>query len=297
MKRLTNKEFVQKLISIHGNKYDYKLIEYVNSRTKVIIICHKHGQFEKVAGQLIHDKQGCSECAKEKISTEEIIERSIKIHGNKYDYSLVNYKNLKTKVKIICPTHGIFEQTPEIHVIKKSGCPKCYGNKKLTTEEFIKQANEVHSEKYDYSLANYINKRTKLKIICPIHGVFEQKPEDHIRNKSECPICNLSKGEKKIIKFLNENKISFVRQKTFKGCKYRYELPFDFYLPSFNTCIEYDGIQHFVPIDFFGGEVRLKEQILKDSIKTNYCKKENIKLIRIKYSENVFDKLKKEIIY
>ena len=111
--------------------------------------------------------------------TKEFIAKAKAVHGDKYDYSKVNYVNSFTKVTIICPKHGEFEQTPNLH-LKSQGCPNCYGNKKMTIEEFIKRAKEVHGDKYDYSKVKYVNALTKVTIICPIHGEFEQTPAKHL---------------------------------------------------------------------------------------------------------------------
>ena len=109
-----------------------------------------------------------------------------KIHPNsKYDYSLVNFLRMDSKVQIICSKHGIFQQTPNQH-IRGKGCYKC---KNLTKDETIKQFQKVHQDKYDYSLVDYKNSNTKVKIICPKHGIFEQRPSDHKR-KAGCPICS-----------------------------------------------------------------------------------------------------------
>jgi len=110
-----------------------------------------------------------------KLTTKEFINRAEKIHRNKYDYSLVEYVNTKTKIKIICKKHGIFEQTPNNHLCGKN-CPKCHDYNKLTTKEFINKAEKDHGNKYDYSLVEYVNTKTKIKIICKKHGIFEQKP-------------------------------------------------------------------------------------------------------------------------
>jgi len=126
-------------------------------------------------------------------TAEEFIADAYCKHGDKYNYKLVDYKNNKTKVKIICHEHGIFEQTPGNHINLKHICPKCSyetrnESKKLTTEQFIEKAKTVHGSKYDYSLVKYKNAKTKVKIICPIHGVFEQTPDKHLRG-SGCLKC------------------------------------------------------------------------------------------------------------
>jgi len=120
---------------------------------------------------------------------EDFIRRSKIIHNNFYDYSLVDYKTQKIKVKIICPTHGIFEQMPDSH-LTGSGCYKCSLLKKTSTSEFfIEKSVVIHNNFYDYSLVNYINQKTKVKIICPIHGEFLQRPDGHL-NGSGCISCS-----------------------------------------------------------------------------------------------------------
>lgn len=220
-----------------------------------------------------------------KKTTEEFINQSKTIHKNKYDYSLVTYKASKTNVDIICPIHGIFSQRPNDHLCGK-GCPRCYDNRRgktllLTTEEFIKKAKEVHSNKYDYSKSVYTNTRTKIDIICPIHGLFSQKANGHLNGKG-CPKCNSSHGENNVREFLLKNNIVFVEQKRFNNCKNKKALPFDFYLKELNVCIEYQGRQHYEPVDVFGGEEGLVVRTKNDLIKRNYCKENNILLVEIK---------------
>lgn len=123
-----------------------------------------------------------------KLTTEEFIARARAIHGDKYDYSKVEYKGQDVKVKIICPQHGVFSQTPHSH-LRGQKCPKCAIQGKMsTTEKFVTKAREVHGDKYDYSLVEYMGSRAKVKIICPKHGVFLQAPDTHTSG-SICPIC------------------------------------------------------------------------------------------------------------
>ena len=127
------------------------------------------------------------------IRKDDFIEKSIKIHNNKYDYSLVDYKNTYSKVKIICPIHGTFEQGLKPHS-NGQGCPSCSGNKKLTNTTFIELSNIRFNNYYNYSDVKYINNRTNVSIICPIHGTFLQTPETHLKSNG-CPNC--SKHRKK----------------------------------------------------------------------------------------------------
>jgi hypothetical protein len=133
---------------------------------------------------------------------------------------------------------------------------------------------------------DYKNSDTKVKIICPIHGVFEQAPSIHLKNGG-CPFCLESIGAKKTLNYLIERNIVFEREKRFFDCKNIRPLPFDFYLPNCNTCIEYDGRQHFEIVERFGGEKELKRRQENDKIKTDYCLKNHIRLIRIRYWESV----------
>ena len=127
--------------------------------------------------------------AGKKKSTKEFIEDAVKVHGNKYDYSKVEYINNRTKVCIICPEHGEFWQTPVHHLYRKQGCHLCTGGVNLTTKEFIEKAKQVHGDKYDYSKVEYINNHTKVCIICPKHGEFWQTPNSHL-NGNGCFDCS-----------------------------------------------------------------------------------------------------------
>ncbi len=237
-KKSTSIDFISKAISIHNNKYDYSLVEYINAHTKVKIICPEHGIFEqKPNGHL--NGQNCPICSgKLKLTTDDFINRSNIIHNNKYDYSLVQYVTSHIKVKIICPYHGTFTQSPYTHLIGR-GCSECTGTKKLTTIEFINKANDIHNNKYDYSLVEYINNKTKVKIICPEHGIFEQKPNDHLSGYG-CPKCSHSVSSKEydLCSFLDINNIQYIQSD--RSILTGKEL--DIYIPSKNIAIEFNGI-------------------------------------------------------
>jgi len=288
-KKLTTEEFINKSNKIHNNKYDYSLINYINEKTKIKIICPIHGEFYQKPE--IHIKGSiCPLCSIDKSrKIEKFINQSKLKYDNKYDYSLVNYKRNDQNVKIICPIHGVFEQKPTLHL--KRGCPICEGNMKLNTEQIIFIFKDIHGDNYDYSLVDYINNKTKVKIICHKHGIFEQTPNSHKRGEG-CPKCNESKGEKEISKILKSLNINFVYQKKFSNCKNQKKLSFDFYLPDYNTCIEYDGKQHFQETNYWkNNKMKLEKTKQNDLIKNNYCKENNIELIRIKYDESIQEKL------
>lgn len=229
-----------------------------------------------------------------KMFEKEFVEVSKKVHDNKYSYDKVHYVNARTKVIITCPIHGDFETLPDSHKNKGTGCLKCSGKYKKNKDEFIENARNIHKQKYNYDKVNYINNRTKVIITCPIHGDFEQIPANHINLGYGCPKCGFyySRGEEKIERYLQENNINFVSQKRFDDCRNTKTLPFDFYLPEYNICIEYDGTMHYRPIKFLKEEMshkKFRKQQVNDSIKNNYCKDSNIKLIRIPYWD--FDKI------
>jgi very-short-patch-repair endonuclease len=284
MKKLTQNQFINKSNIIHNNKYDYSMSDFKNTKIKVQIICPIHGVFPQTPKAHLNG-QGCIKCNKRIPTNDEFINKINEIHGNKYDTSRVNYKNIRTKVKLICSEHGEFEIRPDHLILNKTGCYKCE-NKKI----FMKKAKEIHNDKYDYSLVKYSNAHDIISIICKKHGIFKQLAYQHI-NGSGCPKCNESKGEKKIRKYLIDNKIEFENQKKFYDCKYISSLRFDFYLPKLNICIEYDGEQHFILKKYWGGEKEFKKIQKRDKIKNQYCKKNHINLLRIKYDENILEKL------
>jgi len=237
-------------------------------------------------------------------TTEDFIRRAKDVHGDTYYYDKTNYVRNNEKVVITCPQHGDFTQLPSDHLSGK-GCSVCglekrRQSRRKTNDDFISKAKEVHGDKYNYDKTNYEYSNQKVIITCPIHGDFPQIANDHLSGKG-CFKCRESKGEKYVNELLTNNNIEFTPQYTFKDCSSISErgfctpLPFDFYLPEYNTCIEYDGKGHFEPV--FG--VKSFESTQRtDKLKTDYCQKNGIKLIRIPYTinlKNVEDYIKSEL--
>ena len=278
--------FFEKAKNKYNEQYDYSLVEYINNRTKVKIKCNSCGEvFERnpysfLQGFACHCK---SKNKTFKKTVEQFIEEARQIHGDKYDYSLVEYINNRTKVKIKCNSCGkIFEMQPANH-LKGQGCLEYCPTAKKTTEQFIEEAKLIHEDKYDYSLVNYINNYTKVKIKCNNCGlIFEQKPNDHL-NGSGCPNCAISKAENKIKNILKENNVFFEEQKTFPDLKDKRKLSYDFYIPSKNLLIEYNGEQHYKSIKHFGGRKRFLLQRHHDWLKRKYAKKNGITLLVIPF--------------
>ena len=189
-KKKTKEEFIKEATEKHMGKYNYSKVEYVNSQTKVCIICPEHGDFWQQPSQHLRGVC-CPKCGienrskKNTLTKEEFIKKAREVHCDKYDYSKINYVNCMAKVCIICPEHGEFEQMPYCH-LQGQGCPIC-GIEKVreslssSKEEFIKKAHKKHGDKYDYSKVEYVNAKTKVCIICPQHGEFWQRPNDHIK--------------------------------------------------------------------------------------------------------------------
>lgn len=278
-KKLTQKQFLEKANTVHKNKYDYSLVNYVNNSTKITIICPIHGSFlQKPSGHL--QSQGCQKCGwvkqtlNTRSNTKDFITKSKEVHNNKYIYDKVNYINNSIPVTIICPIHKEFEQSPSKHKMgqgcpicryiksgksnRKSneyfidtlkikgifdkfiylseyetsnkkikiqcrkcnlifnqkptahlqgmGCPKCAGINR-TIEDFIEKGRKIHGDKYDYSLLE--NKFTKesQKIICPKHGEFEQVMSYHLFGAG-CKKC----AREKISERNKENPVGWTYQ-------------------------------------------------------------------------------------
>jgi len=186
----TKEEIIKAFTGVHGDKYDYSLVEYKFMMSKVKIICRVHGVFEQTPQKHVKGN-GCARCSGTYLlTTEEIIEQFKKIHGGRYDYSLVNYVSSDVKLKIICPEHGVFRQTAGSHKAG-NGCPKCAGNCNLNTIEIIKQFKATHGERYDYSKVVYKGIFYKVEIICTEHGSFFQVAKTH-RSGSGCPKCAIT---------------------------------------------------------------------------------------------------------
>jgi very-short-patch-repair endonuclease len=336
--KFTNEEFIRRAREVHGNKYDYSLVEYTGMNNKVII-CLDGVQYEQSPNKHILAKR-CPEKNTPKKTTEEFLKEAKAIWGDKYDYSLTEYTGSLNKVKIILDGI-IYEQRASTHINPLKKCVEKevtfeaflkrakikYGDKydysevqyvnvttpvkiklgdkeyyqtpfnhlsfqpeniskarRMTTKEFIEQSNLVHDNLYKYDKVEYKKSQIKVVITCPNHGDFEQIPMSHLAGHG-CRNCNESKGEKAIAKFLTKNNIHFERQYKFKDCRNIYELPFDFYIPSMRTVIEYDGEQHFKPLPFFGGEEAFNTLKINDAIKTEYCEDNMINIVRISYEQ------------
>lgn len=280
---MSRDEFIEKAKLIQDKDYDFSKVEYVNNKTKVCIACPQHGEFWVRPNDFLsgHMCKGCGIEKRAKFrakTTDDFVEEAKKIFPQ-YDFSLVNYKNAYTHVNVVCPIHGVFSIKP-LHLLHGHGCKKCgqisgHDKQRKTTEEFIAEAKKVHGDKYNYSKVVYVNRDTKVCIICPIHGEFWQTPHSHL-NKQGCPYCSESKLEKEMTDFLTSKKISFEREKKFEWLGLQ---RLDFYLPQYNVAIECQGIQHFEPIKIFGGDNGFEERKKRDEKKKRLCIENGIRLL------------------
>jgi Zn-finger nucleic acid-binding protein len=289
-------EFIQKSKEIFGeDTYDYSKTVYVDKNTKVTIICKKHNrEFKQTPSQHLKGAQGCEDCLNEfrseqkRMSDETVISRAREIHGDKYDYSKMKYKNCLDPVEIICPIHGSFWQSIRHHVLRGHGCPQCNGGVLQTREEFIKKAEELHGVgKYDYSKVIYVNAITNVEIICPrCNKSFWQTPHNHLSEKAGCPQCSgigTSKLEEEIESYLITNNISYNSQYSWDWLVFNRAQKVDFYLPDYGVVIECQGLQHFKEVDHFGGELEVTQA--RDQNKLKLCKEHGIKIY---YFSNIF---------
>jgi hypothetical protein len=295
--KINTEVFIERAIKIHGNRYDYTNVTYSKLDSKVSILCITHGMFLQNAADHLNGN-GCPGCGgNRKMDKVVFAEKANKIHNNRYNYGLVNYINNKTKVAIICPEHGEFQQQPNNH-ISGQGCPKCKRDKLSSNmvkgkEEVISRLNNIFGDtKYTYDLSKYTNNRSYITIICPTHGSFSKSYQSLMKGNG-CGDCDgyKSKGEKFVGEWLDKNGIEYIPQMKFKGCMLNRELKFDYYVPTYNICIEYNGKQHYYASSKFGGKQEFELTQKRDQIKINYCLENSIPLLIIKWDENPVEKL------
>ena len=255
--------------------------EYKNNRTRVDVMCNVCGNTFSPKASSLYMGHGCPYCAGTVGKTTEqfVDEMSVKNPNVKI---LGKYRNSKAKIETQClRCDYIWTPTPNT-LLRGSGCPKCSGLMRKTQEEFVREMAEKHPTVT--VVGEYINNRIKVKCFCnKCKTYFFNTPHAMLSNGNGCSNCTISRGENRIKEWLNNNEIEYKVQHIFKDCRDINVLPFDFYVPSCNTAIEYDGIQHFEPREFFGGEESFNKLKEHDSIKNNYCIENNIRLLRIPY--------------
>lgn len=285
------KEFVEnkgyKLLKIERKK-DNKNRGYI----EITIICPQGHESTVIYGNFKKSKNGCKYCyGNVKYTLQEVKE-----YFEQFEYELLSdeYKSNKHNLETVCPNGHNWITTFNRF---KNGARCCYCENNIPLNiEYVK--NELNKEGYELLSDEYKNNHTPLKIKCPNGHITEGTTWNNFKNGTRCSVCNNSKGEVEIEKWLKENNIEYVSQYKFEDCKGKSRsLPFDFYLPNYNVCIEYDGKQHY-KIDCFNYTLLdLMNRKYLDNVKTKYCRDNNIKLIRIPYLEknNLKDILRLEL--
>ena len=288
-RKLTTKTFIKKAIGVHGTRYDYSKVKYVNNHTKVEIICPDHGSFWQQPNNHLSGKS-CIDCAgPRRLTTKEFIIRAKEIHEDEYDYIKSVYVCMQTPIEIICPVHGSFWQLPCNHLASRR-CNDCYGNPIMTDEEFIIRAQKMHGDIYDYSKVRYVRSQIDVIIICPQHGEFLQAPNAHLSG-SGCKLCgSFHLTENAFYSYIKDYfpYLTVIHDKSQShlyypptNCSKRY----DFYFPELLLNIELDGKQHTEVIEAWGGLDGLLERQESDKWKDNQSSKNGIKVIRISYKD------------
>lgn len=274
---MTKEEFLNRARNTHGYKYKYiDISDKITLRDNVKI---KFGDSIYTQNVNKHLSGKCPEKNTPKKTTEEFIEESKKIWGDRFEYNGTEYFGSLKKVKLFDNKRGVFiEQLASLHL-------QGFESKSLDKSEFIERSKLVSDFFYSYEDCSYKNITTKVRLRCSKHGKFEVNPFLHLNNGLCCKNCDENNFNKKMIKFLNKHGFNFERQKKFSDCKNVFELPFDFYIPSKRTLIEFDGEQHFRPVEHFGGLKSYEQLKINDKIKNDYCEDNYINLIRIRYDQ------------
>ena len=271
---------------IESENYTLVSTEYKNVTTKLKMICSEGHECEISWANFHNNNRRCRKCGRKKASekqklTIEFVKEAFKEKG----YTLLEdiYVDAHTPMKYIC-SNGHEHKINWTNFNTGQGCSKCRDEKLREERQFSYEYISEYVRKYGYEIISeeYVNARTPLELKCP-QGHLCYITFWDFKKGSRCNVCeNKYKGERRIAKYLDDNNINYITQKTFKDCKDISYLKYDFYIPSLNICIEYDGEQHY-QVGFGKGEEGLADRKRKDKIKTNYCVNNNINLLRIPY--------------
>lgn len=301
-------KFIQESKNKFRNKFEYSEVIYKNQITTIKLFCNDCQKwiFQRPIDHLLY---GCVDCNElnatlrdRKKSYELFLKNAEIVHGDRYLYGNVNYINGDIKVSIVCKKHNfMFYQSPHYH-IEGRNCPKCAQEQRILTsrrprDEFINECIEIFDKQYDYSLVEYKGIHQPVTIKCNDCGnYFKLRPTQHLYYRMGCIHCksNLSKGELSILKCLESLNRKYVNEFWTSECKHLLPLPFDFAVVDENEnvkyLIEYQGEQHFRPVNFGGisDEEALENfnaTIRNDSIKKEYCENNNIPILYISYKD------------
>lgn len=287
MKKKTHEWFISE-VSI--KRPDIIVLGYYQGiDTKITCKCKTCGyQWNVTPYNILHNK-GCPECAKLKRGKKRLTNTEFVLRMQDINSDIIllsEYTISRNKVSCKCKHCGNEWSATANSLLMGGGCPECAKllrreHIKKSHKRFIQELNEVN--KGILILEEYQGANLDIKCKClECNYEWQTKANDLLRGHG-CPECNKSRGEIYISQYLQSHNIDFIPQYRFEDCKNIKPLPFDFYLPKHNICIEYDGRQHFEPIDIFGGEDEFIATQCRDNIKNQYCRQKHITLIRIPY--------------
>lgn len=295
--RRTTDSFKEEVHSLVGNEYNV-IGEYENARTKIRIEHETCGKsYEVTPDSFINLGTRCPICAGNiRWTNEKFLDEVRNRVGDEYIFK-DEYENNSTPLRCLHVLCGYEWHIPPASFLdKNTRCPNCAGNAARNTETYRKEVEEIYGEEYKI-IGEYKNNITGVLTRHKCGNEWVVRPSNLLRGR-RCPRCyRESNGEMYVRGILEREEVVFEPQKAFDGCRYKNPLPFDFYLPELNTAIEYDGEQHFRPVNFGGdwdkAKERFKQITLRDNIKNTYCEENGINLIRIPYylSEEEIDKL------
>ncbi len=302
-RRMTTEDFKQRITAETDGEY-IVLSEYVNNQTKVLIQhksnnCNNHQYWVKPKGILSGTR--CPACNNKKKGkkpkTTEQFKKELKgIVGD--EYTLVGkYTGVYNKITLLHNECGReWEVTPNAFISSGSRCWYCNIKRhnlsqRKPHEVFVQEVRDRYGNDYKV-LGTYINSKNKVLVRHKCGTEWEIKP-NHLLSRDMCPTCKMSVGEKHIEKYLNSRDIKFEPQKKFSDLVYKRNLSYDFYLPELNILIEYNGAQHYMPIESFGGKEAYEQQVIKDNIKRKYANENGYNLIEVKYTEKYYNTIAK----
>jgi len=281
---VTDNVFKERVYRQVGDEYTV-LSPYVRSTSKVVFKHNKCGNtFEMTPNHFLKDKRRCSICSTKRFKSSKVFEKQFnKLANNEYILCTPYHKSHE-KVVVLHKTCGTKYKVTPHDFLSGHRCPECFGKQKKTTLQFYNEVDTLTHGEYKL-MSKYINSKTSVVLLHKIcNNSYSVIPHDFLQG-TRCPYCNESHGEKLLQYVLDDLNIDYTIQKVFDDCGTKNQwLPFDFYIPSYNLLLEYDGIQHFKPVKYFGGQSKLKDQKRRDKIKNDYALSKGINLLRIPYN-------------
>ena len=295
-RRKTHEEYIEEVYNVDPNINVVGV--YSGNHIKISHKCMIDGFCWDASPANILAGKGCPECKRTKLQNsklklhEKYVEEAKQVNPN--IVVLGKYVGNRTPILHKCTIDGYVWNASPGNILKGCGCPKCgiESRKILRTKSHNDYIAEVFNINPNVEVVDlYVDAETKIRHRCKIDGHEWYVLPSNILSGHGCPICNSSRGERNVTNYLDSHHIDYIPQYTFNDCKNKRLLPFDFYLPTYNVCIEYDGEQHFKPVDYFGGQDGLLQRQHNDNIKTIYCIMNNIELLRIRYDEDIVNVL------